>query len=81
MVLLPLFVSTSSVSAATLLLVVIGLMNYITYSPIVVMGQRYLPNHVGLASGVTFGLAVTIGGVTAPLLGLIADHHGIRTAF
>jgi MFS transporter, FSR family, fosmidomycin resistance protein len=81
MVLLPLFVSTSNIYAATLLLVVIGLMNYITYSPIVVMGQKYLPNHVGLASGVTFGLAVTIGGVTAPLLGLIADHHGIRTAF
>jgi len=81
MVLLPVFVSTSNVYAATLLLVVIGLMNYITYSPIVVMGQRYLPNHVGLASGVTFGLAVTIGGVTAPLLGMIADHNGIRTAF
>ena len=80
-VLLPVFVSTNSVFVATLLLLAIGLMNYMTYSPIVVMGQKYLPNHVGLASGVTFGLAVTIGGVTAPLLGLIADHHGIRTAF
>jgi FSR family fosmidomycin resistance protein-like MFS transporter len=80
MVLLPVFVSTNNVLVATLLLVAIGLIHYATYSPIVVMGQRYLPNHVGLASGVTFGLAVTIGGVTAPLLGLIADHHGIRTA-
>ncbi len=80
-VLLPFFVSTNSAFVATLSLVAIGLMNYMTYSPIVVMGQKYLPNHVGLASGVTFGLAVTIGGVTAPLLGLIADHHGIRTAF
>jgi FSR family fosmidomycin resistance protein-like MFS transporter len=81
MVLLPIFVSTSNVLMATILLVVIGIINYTTYSPIVVMGQKYLPNHVGLASGVTFGLAVTIGGVTAPLLGLVADHHGIRTAF
>jgi len=80
MILLPVFVSTNNVLLATLLLVAIGLIHYATYSPIVVMGQRYLPNHVGLASGVTFGLAVTIGGVTAPLLGLIADHHGIRTA-
>jgi len=79
-VLLPFFVSTNNVFVATILLVAIGLINYTTYSPIVVMGQRYLPNHVGLASGVTFGLAVTIGGVTAPFLGLIADHHGIRTA-
>ena len=79
-VLLPVFVSTNNVFVATILLMAIGLINYTTYSPIVVMGQKYLPNHVGLASGVTFGLAVTIGGVTAPLLGLIADHHGIRTA-
>ena len=79
-VLLPVFVSTNNVFVATILLVAIGLINFTTYSPIVVMGQKYLPNHVGLASGVTFGLAVTIGGVTAPLLGLIADHHGIRTA-
>jgi FSR family fosmidomycin resistance protein-like MFS transporter len=81
MVFLPIFISTNSVFVATVLLVTIGLVNYTTYSPIVVMGQKYLPNHVGLASGVTFGLAITIGGVTAPLLGLIADHHGIRTAF
>lgn len=80
-VLLPVFVSTNSIWIATLSLASMGVMNYMTYSPIVVMGQRYLPNHVGLASGVTFGLAVTIGGVTAPLLGMIADHHGIRTAF
>ena len=79
-VLLPVFVYTNNVFVATILLMAIGLINYTTFSPIVVMGQKYLPNHVGLASGVTFGLAVTIGGVTAPLLGLIADHHGIRTA-
>jgi FSR family fosmidomycin resistance protein-like MFS transporter len=81
MVLLPVFVSTNNVHVATILLVAIGILNYMTYSPIVVMGQKYLPNHIGLASGVTFGLSITIGGVTAPLLGLIADHHGIRTSF
>ena len=79
-ILLPLFVSTPNVLLANVLLVVIGLFHYITYSPVVLMAQTYLPNHVGLASGVTFGLAVTIGGVASPLLGLIADHHGIRAA-
>jgi len=44
------------------------------------MGQRYLPNRVGLASGVTLGLAVAVGGVASPFLGWIADHHGIRMA-
>lgn len=79
-IILPLFVWTQDVLFATLLLVGVGLIHFMTYSPLVVMGQLYLPNHVGLASGVTFGLAVTIGGVTSPLLGLIADHHGIRIA-
>ena len=79
-IILPLFVWTQDVLVATLLLVGVGLIHFMTYSPMVVMGQMYLPNHVGFASGVTFGLAVTIGGVTSPLLGLIADHHGIRAA-
>ena len=65
---------------ATLLLVAVGLIHFMTYSPLVVMGQMFLPNHVGLASGVTFGLAVTIGGVAAPFLGMVADQHGIRAA-
>jgi FSR family fosmidomycin resistance protein-like MFS transporter len=48
-----------------------------TYSPTIVMGQTYLPNHVGLASGITLGVAFSIGGMAAPLLGTVADHHGI----
>ena len=41
------------------------------------MGQEYLPNRVGTASGVTLGLAVTAGGLAAPLLGLVADRWGL----
>jgi MFS transporter, FSR family, fosmidomycin resistance protein len=78
--LLPILISVGRVSTATILLVPIGLALFAIYSPMVVMGQRYLPNHIGLASGVTLGVAVGIGGVASPLLGWIADHHGIRTA-
>jgi FSR family fosmidomycin resistance protein-like MFS transporter len=46
----------------------------------VVMGQRYLPNHVGLSSGVTLGVSVAVGGMAAPFLGKIADSHGIWSA-
>ena len=49
----------------------------IIYSPMVVLGQLYLPNHMGLASGMTLGLAVSIGGIAAPLLGKFADLHGV----
>jgi len=45
----------------------------------VVLGQAYLPRHIGTASGVTVGLAVTFGGLAAPLLGRVADVYGLHT--
>ncbi len=43
----------------------------------VVLGQEYLPNRLGIASGVTLGLAVSIGGMFSPVLGAIGDAHGL----
>jgi len=62
---------------ATLLLVPVALALYLPFSVLVVMGQEYLPNRVGTASGVTLGLAVTAGGLAAPVLGAVADRWGI----
>jgi MFS transporter, FSR family, fosmidomycin resistance protein len=67
-------------SIASLLLVPIGVTLYATYSPTIVLGQSYLPNSVGLSSGVTIGIAVAIGGGAVPIIGLIADLSGIRVA-
>jgi FSR family fosmidomycin resistance protein-like MFS transporter len=41
------------------------------------LGQSYLPNRIGLSSGVTLGVAVAIGGGAAPVIGKIADLYGI----
>lgn len=49
------------------------------YSPTVVLGQSYLAGRKGLASGVTLGLSVSIGGIVAPLLGKIGDAYGLQT--
>jgi len=78
--LLVLFVQVKDVRVATALLVPIGIVLLSTYSPLVVMGQRFLPNRVGLASGITLGVAISIGGIVAPLLGHVADGHGLPTA-
>jgi FSR family fosmidomycin resistance protein-like MFS transporter len=47
---------------------------------LVKLGQDYLPSRPGTAAGVTLGLGVSVGGLTAPLLGLIASAHGPRGA-
>ena len=41
------------------------------------LGQEFLPNRMGLASGVTLGLAVSLGGAFSPVMGAIADAHGV----
>ena len=74
------FVSIKNVNVMTALLVPIGVVLLSTYSPLVVLGQKYLPNRIGFASGITLGVAVAIGGIMAPILGHIADGHGIPTA-
>lgn len=53
---------------------------YIPFSLHVTLGQDYLPSRIGTASGVTLGLAVSVGGLAAPVLGVIADHAGLRAA-
>jgi FSR family fosmidomycin resistance protein-like MFS transporter len=49
-----------------------------TFSVTIVMGQEYLPARLGVSAGVTIGLSIGLGGVGAPLLGLLADAHGLR---
>jgi FSR family fosmidomycin resistance protein-like MFS transporter len=52
-----------------------------TFAVTIVMGQELLPGRLGLSAGVTIGLSIGLGGVGAPLLGLLADADGIRPVF
>jgi FSR family fosmidomycin resistance protein-like MFS transporter len=52
-----------------------------TFAVTIVMGQEYLPGRLGVAAGVTIGLSIGLGGVGAPLLGLLADANGLRAVF
>ena len=79
-VLLPIFAYTSNPLWAMFLLIPIGLMFSASVGPLVVLGQSYLPNRIGLASGVTLGLAFSFGGITTPVIGWIADRHGLHAA-
>ncbi|MEV5240731.1 MFS transporter [Streptomyces cinnamoneus] len=53
---------------------------YVPFSLHVTLGQDYLPRRVGTAGGVTLGLTVSIGGLTSPLLGALADATSLQTA-
>ncbi|MDQ3437474.1 MAG: MFS transporter [Actinomycetota bacterium] len=59
------------------LLVLVGAATVGTFGITVVMGQEYLPGRIGLAAGITMGLSIGLGGVGAPVLGLVADNAGL----
>lgn len=63
---------------AFVLLLPIGLALFAPASVMVVMGQEYLPANIGIASGVTLGLAVSVGGITTPFYGHLADLYGVQ---
>jgi MFS transporter, FSR family, fosmidomycin resistance protein len=64
--------------AAIVLVGVIGFFTIASFSVTVVLGQAYLPSHLGLASGVTLGLAIGLGGVSATALGVVGDAWGLN---
>lgn len=80
LLLLPLLVVLPLVgaAAATIVLGLVGFVTIASFSITIVLGQAYLPSRVGLASGITLGLAIGLGGVAATALGLIADAAGLH---
>jgi MFS transporter, FSR family, fosmidomycin resistance protein len=70
------FVVSGSLLAGVLLAGV-GFVTIMSFSVTVVMGQEYLPRRLGLASGVTLGAAIGVGGIAAVLLGVLADAAGL----
>jgi FSR family fosmidomycin resistance protein-like MFS transporter len=45
-----------------------------------VMSQEYLPSRIGLASGISIGFSIGLGGVAALALGALADQVDLETA-
>jgi FSR family fosmidomycin resistance protein-like MFS transporter len=79
-VLLLMLLAAHHVVVATLLLVPLGLLMTANFSPLIVMAQDFLPNHLGVASGVTYGIGASVGGVAAPFFGWVADHYGLQAS-
>ena len=66
------------VGAAALALVGVCVVG--TFGLTAVMSQEYLPNRIGLASGVSIGFSIGLGGVAALALGALADRVDLEAA-
>jgi FSR family fosmidomycin resistance protein-like MFS transporter len=51
-----------------------------TFGITMVLSQQYLPRHLGIASGLSVGLSMGIGGIAAVALGALADSIDLETA-
>jgi FSR family fosmidomycin resistance protein-like MFS transporter len=60
--------------------VVAGAAMFLPFAVQVTLAQDYLPQRPGTASGLTLGLAISVGGLSAPLFGWCADAYGLRFA-
>ncbi|MHA6667254.1 MFS transporter [Homoserinimonas sp. A447] len=66
---------------ALIFVAICGVTIFMPFAVFVILGQDYLPNRIGIASGVTVGMAVTVGGLFSPLLGWIADATDLRLTY
>jgi FSR family fosmidomycin resistance protein-like MFS transporter len=66
--------------AGSLALMLVGVCVVGTFGVTIVLSQLYLPRHVGMASGLSVGLAIGVGGIAAVALGAIADAVDLQTA-
>lgn len=73
------FVAVGGV-VGTIALMLVGLCVVGTFGVTMVLSQLYLPRHVGMASGLTVGLAMGLGGIAAVVLGAVADAVDLQTA-
>ena len=76
-----LFAYTTSMTSALILVILLGLCNNLGYSSLTALGQSYLPNHVSMATGITIGVGVAMGGIMAPALGAFGDSAGLPAVF
>jgi FSR family fosmidomycin resistance protein-like MFS transporter len=71
------FVGIPGVFAALLL---VGFSSGMNFYPLVVLAQRAIPSHLGLAAGVILGMSIGLGSASVALLGVLADATSPRAA-
>jgi len=70
-----------NLATAGFLVTIIGFVLASAFSAILVFAQELVPGRVGMISGLFFGGAFGIAGISAALIGMFADQVGIETVF
>ncbi len=71
------FAFNASVGVALGITAILAVAIDMFYPATVALGMDYLPKHLGMASGLSYGVAVCAGGMAEPLLGLVGDAAGL----
>ncbi|MDR1271947.1 MAG: MFS transporter, partial [Clostridiales Family XIII bacterium] len=76
-----LFAFNRSPLLASLLLLLLAVGMNGAHSILLVTGQNFMPRRLGTASGILFGVTVSMGGFVAPFIGKIGDIYGLVAVF
>ncbi|WP_018109434.1 MFS transporter [Bacteroides propionicifaciens] len=76
-----LFMPHVGLMGTCILTTIVGVVLASAFSAILVYAQELLPSKLGLVSGMFFGFAFGIAGISAALLGWVADSHGIQFVY
>lgn len=71
------FVTCGNVAVCVGIVMVLAICVNLFNPAAVALSQSYLPAHLGMASGLSFGVAVCVGGVASPFLGTLGDAIGL----
>lgn len=71
------FVTCGNVAVCVGIVMVLAICVNLFNPAAVALSQSYLPAHLGMASGLSFGVAVCVGGVASPFLGALGDAIGL----
>ncbi|SEK14743.1 MULTISPECIES: MFS transporter [unclassified Variovorax] len=55
----------------------LGMSMFLPFAAQVTLAQDYLPRNPATASGITLGLALSVGGLVSPLFGMLSDARGL----
>lgn len=77
-ILVAFFAFNQSLIFAVILIMLLAIVVDLSYPSAVALGQGFVPNHLGMASGLSFGVVVCIGGIASPILGRVGDAIGLQ---